>query len=369
MKRNLTKAVALLLCAVMILTFAACSSKQTSETATTAAASAKSAAQSSGSSAAASGSTAASGSSASSSAKKDITIGYIAYSDGLAFSLSITNNMKANAEKRGYQLLKTDSNGDATKALAAVDTFLEQGADVIVDSTWVDAATQSIAKKCKDAGVPFVSIDIPVNKEYADNSYFMGINNYQAGVVTGTAAAQYITANWNNKLDYILVAYTESTGEVLKQRIYGAIDAVRKGGVSIDDSNIIWVNPQSTDATVEAKSLTTDFLTAHPDAKHIAMFCVNDQAAMGMEGGVETSGRMDDCIVCGQGCDEPGIENLRREDRTSWIGSTGYFPETYGDYIFKDIIDVLIQGGKPEANTYVTNVFITKDTIDQYYPK
>lgn len=302
-------------------------------------------------------------------ADDEFTVGYIAYSDGLAFSLSITENIQANAESRGFKLLKTDSNGDTTKALAAVDTFLEQGADVIIDSTWVDAATQTMAQKCKDAGVPFISIDIPVSDEYADNSYFMGINNYQAGVVTGTAAADYIEKNWDGNLEYILVAYTESTGEVLKQRIYGAIDAIKEAGIAIEDSNIVWVNPQSTDATVEAKSLTTDFLTAHPDAKHIAMFCVNDQAAMGMEGGVETSGRMEDCIVCGQGCDEPGIENLHREDDTSWIGSTGYFPETYGDYIFSDIIDVLIEGGKPEANTYVENVFITKETIDQYYPR
>lgn len=299
----------------------------------------------------------------------EVVVGYIAYSDGLAFSLSITQNIQANIEARGDKLLKTDSNGDATKALAALDTFIEQGADFIIDSTWVDAATQAMAQKCKEAGVPFISIDIPVNEQYADNSYFMGINNYQAGVVTGTAAGEYIKDKWSGALDYILIAYTESTGEALKQRIYGAIDAVRESGIEIDDSKIVWVNPQSTDATVEAKSLTTDFLTAHPDSKHIAMFCVNDQAAMGMYAGVETSGRQADVIVCGQGCDDPGIENLRREDETSWIGSTGYFPETYGDHIFTSIIDVILAGSKPEPNTYVTNVFITRETIDQYYPR
>lgn len=303
------------------------------------------------------------------SAKDELTVGYIAYSDGLAFSLSITDNIKENAESRGYKLLKTDSNGDSTKALAALDTFLQQEADVIIDSTWVDAATQAMAEKCQEAGVPFISIDIPINEELSENTYFMGINNYEAGIVTGTAGAEYIKENWEGTLDYILVAYTESTGEGLKPRIYGAIDAIKEAGIEIADENIVWVNPQSTDATVEAKSLTTDFLTAHPDAEHIVMLCVNDQAAMGMESGVETSGRMEDCIVLGQGCDEPGIENLYREDDTSWIGSTGYFPETYGDYIFSDIIDVLVEGGTPEANTYVENVFITKDTIEEYYPR
>ena len=303
-------------------------------------------------------------------AEDEIIVGYIAYTDGLDFSLVISNNMKENAEQRGIKLLKTDSNGDAQTALKAVDTFLMQGADFIVDSTWVAAATQAMAQKCLEAGVPFISIDIPIDvEECQDNSYFMGVNNYTAGVVTGTAAAEYINANWEGQLDYILIAYTESTCDGLKPRIYGCIDAIREAGIEIDDANIVWVNPQSTDATVEAKSLTTDFLTAHPDSKHIAMFCVNDQAAMGMEAGVETSDRLDDCIVCGQGCDAPGIENLRREDRSAWIGSTGYFPETYGDYIFGKIIDPILAGEQPEHNVYLEHVFITKDNIDQYYPQ
>ena len=298
-----------------------------------------------------------------------VTVGYIAYTDGLDFSLVISNNMKENADARGFTLLKTDSNGDATTALAAVDAFLSQGADFIVDSTWVAAATQAIAQKCMDAGVPFISIDIPIDEEYADNSYFMGVNNYTAGIVTGTAAAEYINANWDGQLDYILIAYTESTGDGLKPRIYGCVDAVRDAGIEIADENIVWVNPQSTDATVEAKSLTTDFLTAHPDARHIAMFCVNDQAAMGMEAGIETSDRLADCIVCGQGCDAPGIENLRREDESAWIGSTGYFPETYGNYIFGKIIDPILAGEQPDHNVFMEHVFITKDNINEYYPE
>lgn len=87
-------------------------------------------------------------------AEDEIIVGYIAYTDGLDFSLVISNNMKENAEQRGIKLLKTDSNGDAQTALQAVDTFLMQGADFIVDSTWVAAATQAMAQKCLEAACP-----------------------------------------------------------------------------------------------------------------------------------------------------------------------------------------------------------------------
>ncbi len=299
---------------------------------------------------------------------EQIIVGYNAYSDSIAFSKSISDNMQKNADERGAKLLRADTNGDATTALKNLDTFLAQGANFIVDSTWVDAATQTMAEKCMEAGVPYISIDIPVNEKFKSNSYFMGVNNYGAGTVTGEAAAEFIKANWENKLDYILVSYTESTGEVLKQRIYGVIDAVKNAGIDIADENVVWVNPQSTDATVETKSLTTDFLTAHPDAKHILMCCVNDQAAMGMNSAVDTSNRASDVLIVGQGCDDPAIENLRKAEDNAWIGSTGYFPETYGNYVF-GIIDTLLEGGNPPEDTYVENVFITKENINEYYPQ
>ena len=42
-----------------------------------------------------------------------------------------TNSMKAEAEKRGYQLVYTDAAGSAAKQVADVNSMIAQGVDVI----------------------------------------------------------------------------------------------------------------------------------------------------------------------------------------------------------------------------------------------
>jgi ribose transport system substrate-binding protein len=289
-----------------------------------------------------------------------IIIGYNAYTDTVSFSKKITDNLIENAEKAGATILKADTEGDPTKALQNVDAFLAQGATVVVDSSWVVAAVDAVAKKCKENNIPCISIDIPV-----DDAYFFGVNNLEAGKVTGRAPADYIKENWDGELDFIVFSFNEATGEVVKLRLTGIVDAIREAGIEVSDDQVIWIDPQSSAGTIEAKQMGTDFLTAHPDAKKILFATVNDQSAQGFLSAVETSNRTDDCIIVSHGADDPGLFNLKED--TIWLGSTAYFPERYGDYIMQMILD-LADGKELAKETYIDNVFIDRSNVGEYYP-
>jgi len=88
---------------------------------------------------------------------------------------------------------------------------------------------------------------------------------------------------------------------------------------------------------------------------------------MGIFAGVETQQRNSDVIIVSQGCDEPGIANLRKP-KNCWIGSTAYFPEHYGDYIIPMCVD-LIEGKPVPKMVTLDHVFITKKNINEYYPE
>lgn len=289
-------------------------------------------------------------------------IGYNAYSDTVSFSKKITDNIMENAEKAGIKVLKADTNGDPTTAIKNADAFLSQGADLIIDSSWVVAATEAVAQKGKDAGIPVISIDIPV-----DDAYFMGVDNLEAGKVTGQAAIDYAKENWDGKIDYVFIAFTEASGEEVKKRCQGTVDIFREAGIEIPEENVIWVDPESSEGTAKTKQQATDFLTAHPEAEHIVMTSVNDQAALGMLSAVETSNRSDDVVIVSHGADEPALTNLRKEGNC-WIGSTAYLPEKYGDVIF-EMIEKLNAGEELPHETFTDTVFISKENIDEYYPE
>jgi ribose transport system substrate-binding protein len=291
---------------------------------------------------------------------KKVLIGYDAFSDTVSFSKKITDNLLADAKKEGITVVKADSSGDPTAAMKNVDSFIAQGATVIVECSWVVAAVEAVAKKCKAANIPCISIDIPV----AD-AYFFGTNNVNAGKVAGKSAADFIKKTWDGKLDSVLISYTENAGPEVKKRCSGIIDGLREAGIDIPDKNVTWVDPQSSDGTIAAKQFGTDYLTAHPDSHKILFAAVNDQSGLGFLSAVETANRGKDVAIVTHGADDPGILNLKKDNQ--WLGSVGYFPEKYGDYVMKLILD-LNKGTKIAQETYMENVFIDRSNVKQIYP-
>lgn len=292
-----------------------------------------------------------------------IIIGYNAYGDAVDFSKNLTAGLEAEAAKIGATVLKADTGGDPVVALSNAKTFITQGADIIIDSSWVVSACESVAKECEANDVPCIISDIYVD---VDSAYYMGVDNEQVGLVTGEAVADYAEANWDGQVDQIVISYVEAFGEGVKPRVSGVPVAVRAAGIDLPEENVTWVDPGSSDATVAGKQQATDFLTAHPDDKHIVFVGANDQMAAGLLAGVETSNRSDDCIVVSVGCDSTAQANLHSTDNV-WLGSTAFFPEKYGEILVNMAQDILA-GNQIDKEQFVENVFITRDNIDQYYP-
>ena len=289
-------------------------------------------------------------------------VGYNAFSDAVSFSKNITDNMIENAEARGIRLLIAETNGDATTAMANFDSFVAQGAQLVVDSSWNVAAAEAVARKGIEHGIPVISIDIPV-----DDSYFMGVNNLEAGKVAGKAAVDFIQENWDGEADMIFISYDETAGEVIRLRMAGIVDAILEAGIYVSDESIVWESPADTHGTVGAMQVATDFLTANPNARRIVMAGFNDQTSLGLLSAVETSNRSDDVVIVSHGADDPAIHNLRFEDNC-WIGSVGYFPERYGNFIF-GMIDTLNAGGTLPPHTYIENIFVDRNNLNEFYPE
>lgn len=289
-------------------------------------------------------------------------VGYNAFSDAVSFSKNITDNMIENAEARGITLLIAETNGDATTAMQNFDTFVAQGAQLVVDSSWNVAAAEAVARKGIEHGIPVISIDIPV-----DDSFFMGVNNLQAGKVAGIAAVEYIEQNWDGQVDMIFISYDETAGEVIELRMSGIVEGILDAGIDVPQENIVWVSPADTHGTVGAMQAATDFLTANPNARRIVMAGFNDQTSLGLLSAVETSNRGDDVVIVSHGADDPAIHNLRHEDN-SWIGSVGYFPERYGNFIF-GMVDTLNSGGTLPHHTYIENIFVDRSNLNDFYPE
>ena len=55
------------------------------------------------------------------------------------------------------------------------------------------------------------------------------------------------------------------------------------------------------------------------------------------------------------------------EGKTSWIGSVGYFPNRYGEWVMP-IIEKMIKGEQLEEKYYIDHIMIDWSNIKEYYP-
>lgn len=296
-------------------------------------------------------------------AAKQIIIGYNAFGDTSDYSKAISTNLIAKAESLGMKILRADTAGDASTAIKNVDSFITQGANIIIDCSWNLSACEAVAKKCTEAKLPCILIDIPVSDP---NAYFMGVNNEDVGNTIGAAAAKYIVEKWGGKLDWVVLAYVEAWGEAVRPRVSTIPAALKKGGVTFDEKNVVYIDPQTSDSTVVAKQLGTDFLTAHPDAKHILFVGANEASAQGLLSAVEISNRDADCVVVSNDLTDMGIANLYKDDNV-WIGSCAAFPENYKDVLIPMVQDIMA-GKTIDKNQYQKIGFVDRSTIADYYP-
>lgn len=176
---------------------------------------------------------------------------------------------------------------------------------------------------------------------------------------------------WQSKIEQLVLFFNSENGEEVKKRLSGIYDGlIESGEIELAEENVEYIDlgGGGSDTTLVGMQKLTDFLTAHPDLKHIGIGTVNDQTAQGCFSAIESSARQDHCIIVSHGCDNPCIENLRKPEANCWIGSTGYFPEKYGDYIIPLALDILA-GKNPDKMQTMEHIFIDRSNINEYYPE
>ncbi len=296
-------------------------------------------------------------------APKQYVIGFNNMFTDIEFFQVVEKGLKDAAAAKGIKLLIAYGQRDGQKITSNVDSFVLQGANLVMDFNVMPEVGSTLAKRLKEKNIPLIGID----GKY-DGAYFFGVNNEKVGRTAGEFAASYIKKNWGGQIDYVVHMYSESAGPDVKKRNSGASDAIKEQFPGFNPSNVVWLDGGSHMDTINGKAMTTDFLTAHPDARHVYFQVLTDLPALGVQLGVEATKRDKDVIVISCDAGGPALDNLRKPEANSWLGSVAAFPEKYGENLVDYALQIL-QGKNPPMERFTSNVVISRDNIEQYYPK
>ena len=287
----------------------------------------------------------------------------LAHMDGWAtnpFAIPITEGIAKLAKDLGLKLIYCDAEFKPEKAISCAEILASQKPDFVIAGNWQGGVAAAIMAIFDKAKIPAVSIDVS-----HPNAIFFGANNYSSGIAGGKAAGEYAKAEWDCKDVWIFMGENLEEGEAADLRLTGFADGIQEvcGALPADRINRMRLSAGTSD---QAITVTTDWLTAHPEAKHILSGTIDDERASGIAKAFVASKR--DGMAIGQGCDTVGIAitKMAPASENRFLGCVAYFPEKYGDYLVSIALDVM--AGKAVPNEiHMEHTFLDHDTIGTIY--
>ena len=287
-------------------------------------------------------------------------IGFANLTEDVPFAVRVREGIEKAAKEAGnVDLVIADNKLDGATALANADNFLTQGVDGVIEFQTDENFGKSIMTKMNAKKIPVIAIDIPM-----PGATFFGVDNPVAGQMAGKGLGQWIVKNWDGKIDALVMMELPQSGPIPAARLKGQRDGLESVIGKIPESKVKHLDSKNT--LEEARKLMSDTLTTLPNAKRIAVVCINDDTAQGAIVAAAAAGRSKDIAVVAVDGGDRGREEIRKPGSPQ-VGTTASFPEKYGEKIIPAMIKA-IDGEKLPEKFYTDHVFMTKENVDKYYP-
>ena len=273
--------------------------------------------------------------------------------------MRVREGIEKAAKANNVELVTADNKLDGATALANADNFITQGVQGVIEFQTDEKFGKVIMQKFKAKNIPVIAIDIPM-----PGATFFGVNNPVAGQMAGKGLGEWVKKNWNGQVDALVMLELPQSGPIPAARLKGQRDGLESVIGKIPENKVKHLDSKNT--LEEARKLMTDTLTTLPNAKHIAVVCINDDTAAGAIAAAEAAGRKNQIAVVAVDASDRGREEIRKAGSPQ-IGSTASFPETYGEKIVPALLKA-IKGEKLPPELYTNHEFLTKDNVDKFYP-
>ena len=265
---------------------------------------------------------------------------------------------------RDDTILVLDNANDTSTMLANADQIFAWDADVYVQYASSVDTNATIARNAMEEDMFMLALATVV-----PGFPFFGVDNWGNGLSSGIIATTLINEQLGGieNVDRIYYALNPALGEHVSYRSWGArAHMIEELGPDAD-----WLVEGSKAELVEfgadMQGVWMDVLNKYPADENIVVLTPYEPPAMGFYAAASALGRWDPdkCILISLG----GSTGLGRPAIRSGIldAVVGWQMELYGGYVVPLAL-ANMYGNPIPANTYLEDIFLTIDTIDDYYP-
>lgn len=270
--------------------------------------------------------------------------------------------------KGASTFLYIDAKQSGDTYMKALDNVITQKVDGVLVCTPDQNLSQVTVKKLKDANIPVIAVDDPLQDEKGTYlSPWVGIDAYNIGASAGEWMANYIKEN--NLVNDNTCGIMYLTAETISSCVPRTKGAQAKVKEILPDfpSNRIFSADHNTDTESGNKAANT-VITAHPEIKKWMVIPVSDEGAVGAARAIESAGlQKDSCCIGLGGYLAPG----EFAKKTSPFKAAAYFSaRDVGGTAAKELMEYL-QSGKeiPEKYAVSAKIVTPKDDLKTIMPE
>ncbi len=269
---------------------------------------------------------------------------------GFPFFVHMLNQIKAEAEAQGVNIIESDGQNSAPKQTADIEAAIVQGVDAIVISPLDVNALAPAIEQAVGAGIPVVTVDRRVDGVEGILAH-VGADNVKGG----EAEAQALVDAFPDGAKIFHLQGQPGAGPAIdrNQGVHNILDPVK-------DKYQIVFEQTANFARAEALSVTEAGLAAN--GKPDAIICANDDMALGAAEACAAAGYTDVKIY---GFDALPEAIVAVRDGVL-AGTVEQFPGEQSRTAVRIAVAFAKDGTKPESDlVLLTPVVIGKDNIDQ----
>jgi ABC-type sugar transport system substrate-binding protein len=176
----------------------------------------------------------------------------------------------AEGKKRGYKILQSYDNGDASKQITEINTWIAQGVNALSILPLNEKAMTPLIKKAHDKGIKWVTYAGTLPGEDG----YVWWDNFGGGEAFAKHCAKWIKRELGGKAEVVL--FTADFFVNGRQRVHGAYNALKK----LAPGAKVVAQTQAILAADTYKAMQS-VLSAHPNVN--VVICIADDGAIGAE--------------------------------------------------------------------------------------
>lgn len=274
-------------------------------------------------------------------------IGWSVSSLNNEFFVTMKQGIEDAAKEQGVTLLEANANADVAKQVADVEDLLQKGVAVMLITPQDSEAIVPAVRRCNEKAVPVVIVDI--------------------GAAGGKIAALIISDNYQGGrlAGEFIAGKVGPAGQVVHiQCQLGAANAQKRGRGFKDvmaEKGIAIVAEQPADS-MKDKGMTVMENILQAEAKIDAVFCQNDNMALGALLAAQNAGRLKDMVIVGFDGNRDALDAIRRGELSATVIQ---FPYDMGRTGVESAVK--LSRGEPVAGEVKVPVeLVTAANLDRY---